>query len=109
MPVKQTTPWTEVTASVSGRVGVPTNSRAASTPSGTIRRTASATSPSSTSTWSTPTADSARALSGRRVVESTVSPRSLASTAAAMPTDEVPPRTRSVWPARTSRPKVRDP
>ncbi|WP_420803250.1 hypothetical protein [Streptomyces spiramyceticus] len=34
---------------------------------------------------------------------------SLASAAAASPTDEVPPRTRRVWPGRRSRPVVSEP
>src|SRR6266702_340946 len=90
MPVKQTTPWTAVARRVSGSVLVPTSSSAASTPSGTIARAWAATSPSSTSTWSTPIASSAATRSGWRVVARTVRPRSLARIAVAIPTDEVP-------------------
>ena len=51
------------------------------------------------STWSTPSRSSDAAFAGSRVVESTVMPLSLPSTAMAMPTDEVPPRISSVCPA----------
>src|SRR5205809_615309 len=50
-----------------------------------------------------------RLASGRRVVDMTVRPRSLARTAAAIPTDEVPPRISSVCPGCASRPTVSDP
>src|SRR5205085_3598809 len=109
MPVKQTTPWTAVARRVSGSVLVPTSSSAASTPSGTIARAWAATSPSSTRTWSTPIASSAATRPGWRVVERTVRPRSLARIAVAIPTDEVPPRISSVWPACASRPTVSEP
>lgn len=38
-----------------------------------------------------------------------MSPRRLASIAAAMPTDEVPPRMSRLWPGWMSRPMVREP
>ena len=50
IPVKHTTPCSRVAANVSGRVGVPTSSRAVSTPSGRMSRTCLATEPSSIST-----------------------------------------------------------
>ena len=53
-PVKHTVPWTRVASSVSGSVGVPTSSSAASTPPGTSAWTAAAISPVSSSGWSTP-------------------------------------------------------
>ena len=65
--------------------------------------------PSSMTTWSTPTAVSAAALAGLRVVASTVRPSRLARTAVAIPTDDVPPRTSRLWPGRASRPTVREP
>jgi hypothetical protein len=51
----------------------------------TAARACAATSPSSTRTWSTPIDFSAAARSGRRVVERTVRPRSLARIAVASP------------------------
>src|SRR4051812_45883770 len=96
MPVKQTTPWTAVARRVSGSVLVPTSSSAASTPAGNMARALAATSPSSRRTWSTPIASSAFTRAGWRVVERTERPRALARIAAVIPTDEVPPRIRSV-------------
>ena len=49
------------------------------------------------------------ALFARRVVESTVMFRCLARTAAAMPTEDVPPRMRMDCPGRESRPTVSEP
>ena len=68
-----------------------------------------ATSPSSMTTWSTPIWRSRSALPGARVVEITLSPRRLARMAAAMPTDDVPPRTSRLCPGCASRPTVRLP
>ena len=48
-------------------------------------------------------------VEGLRVVDSPVIPRRLASTAVAMPTDEVPPRIRIDWPGWASRPTVSEP
>jgi hypothetical protein len=79
--VKHTTPWTRVDRNVSGSVGVPTNSRGLSTPSGQIWRTAPATLPPSVTTWSTAMSCKSWALPGFRVVESTVMPSRLAKTA----------------------------
>jgi hypothetical protein len=107
--VKQTTPWTRTARSVSGNAGVPISSSAVSTESGTIRRTCRATSPSSTSTESTPTARNASAFPALQVVDSTVMPIRLASTAVAMPIEEVPPRIRIDCPGRASRPTVSEP
>ena len=50
-----------------------------------------------------------RAFAGSRVVASTVIPRCLASTAAAIPTDEVPPRISTVSPGCASSPTVSEP
>ncbi len=88
---------------------MPTRSRAASTPSGYNSRTADATSPVSSSGWSTPCSLSAARRSGRRVVASTVAPRQRASAAAARPTEEVPPRISTDCPGCRSRPTVSEP
>jgi hypothetical protein len=65
--------------------------------------------PSSMITWSTPTPRNAAALSGWRVVDSTVMPRCVASTAVAIPIEEVLPRIRIDWPDWASSPMVSDP
>jgi hypothetical protein len=61
------------------------------------------------STWSTPSAVSASALAGLRVVANTVMARCVASTAVAMPTDDVPPLIRIDPPGWASRPTVSEP
>ena len=53
--------------------------------------------------------DNAAALTAFRVVDRTVIPRRFANTAAAMPTDEVPPRIRIDCPGCASSPMVSEP
>jgi hypothetical protein len=60
-------------------------------------------------TWSTPSRVSGATLADVRVVERTVSPILFARTAAAIPTDDVPPRTNRDWPGCASRPTASDP
>jgi hypothetical protein len=109
MPVKQTVPWTAVARRVSRSVGAPTSSTAPDTPSGTMRRTASAMAPSSMTTWSTPAASRTWALAALLVVEIIVRPRCLAITARARPIEEVPPRMSRLSPGCASTPVVREP
>ena len=109
MPVKQTVPCTLVARRVSGSVVVPMSSIAPSTPPGTSARTVAATFPSSTSTWSTPSVVRTAAFAAVRVVENTVRPIRFARIAAAIPTEDVPPRTSSDCPGFASTPTVSDP
>ena len=89
------------TARSVARIAVgPTSSKSASTPPGSSSRTRSATAPSSITTCAAPLASSAARLASCRVVAMTVAPRSAAIVIAAIPTDELPPCTSRVCPAR---------
>ena len=83
-------------------------SRAASTPSGYSSRTAGATSPVSSRGWPAPCSFSKARRPARRVADSTVAPRHVAS-AAARPAGEVPPRISTHWPGFRSRPVASEP
>jgi hypothetical protein len=74
-----------------------------------VSRTCEATLPSSIRTWSTPRSVRVAVLFVLRVVESPVMSRWLARTAAAIPTEDVPPRMRIDCPDCASRPTVSEP